>query len=173
MLTDHPPDPGSLGEKLSDCSVSALTTSTLHTHSLRELTPLSEKETSGSTTALDTGQSTKGAQLSTTNSDMTSNPIMFSGARYRRSESTVSLTSRDGPTSSSSCAQFRKYRKDILDSLVAGVLLSLILALGIMLTATAPATKKTTTTPTTTKTTTTPTTTKRTTTPGRRNKTIL
>ena len=67
MLTDHPPDPSSLGEKLSDCSVSALTTPTLHTHSLPELTPLSEKETSRSTAALDS--QLEGAQLSTTNSD--------------------------------------------------------------------------------------------------------
>ena len=61
--------------------------------------------------------------------------IMYSGGNNRRFEPTVSLTLKDGPTSSSSCAQwFRKHRKYILVSLVTGIILFLSLALGLTLT---------------------------------------
>ena len=61
--------------------------------------------------------------------------IMYSGGNNRRFEPTVSLTLKDGPTSSSSCAQwFRKYRKYILVSLVTGMILFLSLTLGLTLT---------------------------------------
>ena len=57
---------------------------------------------------------------------------------YPRSETTVTEISHDGPSSSSPCAQwFRKYGKYILASLVAGLSLALILALGLMLSTTA------------------------------------
>ena len=57
---------------------------------------------------------------------------------YPRSETTVKEISHDGPSSSSPCAQwFRKYGKYILASLVAGLSLALILALGLMLSTTA------------------------------------
>ena len=60
---------------------------------------------------------------------------MYSGGNNRRFEPTVSLTLKDGPTSSSSCAQwFRKYRKYILVSLVTGMILFLSLTLGLTLT---------------------------------------
>ena len=62
---------------------------------------------------------------------------MFNEARYQRFESTVSLISQDGPSSSSLCSQwFLKYRKYILVSLVAGLSLAVILARGLALTTT-------------------------------------
>ena len=65
----------------------------------------------------------------------TTTSTMVSGAIYPRSETTVTEISLDGPSSSSPCAQwFRKYGKYILASLVAGLSLALILALGLTLT---------------------------------------
>ena len=55
MLTDHPPDPGSPGEKLSDCSLSPRADSAVREGDIRQY--------------YSARQSTKGAQLSTTNSD--------------------------------------------------------------------------------------------------------
>ena len=70
---------------------------------------------------------------------------MFSGARYQSCETNVTVTSNDSPPSSSPSAQwFLKYRKYILSSLVAGLSLAVILALGLTLTTTTTSTTKTT-----------------------------
>ena len=73
------------------------------------------------------------------------------------SETTVTEISQDGPASSSP-QWFGKYRKYILASLVAGLSLALILALGLMLSTSATTPEM----PTT-----------KTTTPGRRKKIVL
>ena len=59
------------------------------------------------------------------------------------SETTVTEISQDVPSSSSACSQwFGKYRKYILVSLVAGLSLAVILALGLLLTTTPGRRKK-------------------------------